>query len=167
MCLGIAEKFFFLVLLFLLFPAHMIRKPSRKPSPDSSSRLKYAGEVKDLLSNLHARTVIPAMTYVDSRYKDLFTFIEEGEYMFMKKEDKFLLMRSDFWKTAERKNEDYYGIIFPGGMAKSYGKYVSKPLKRLFPGDTTSTFIFKIGFSRKLSNVKELGDDLHSFGPDH
>ena len=26
-----------------------------------------------------ARTVIPAMTYVDSRYKDLFTFIEEGE----------------------------------------------------------------------------------------
>ena len=55
MCLGIAEKFFFLVLLFLLFPAHMVRKPSRKPSPDSSSRLKYAGEVKDLLSNLQGK----------------------------------------------------------------------------------------------------------------
>ena len=144
----------------------MVRKPSRKPSPDSS-RVNYAGkEAKDLLTNLHARTVIPAMTYVDSRYKDLFTFIEEGEYTLMKKEDKFLLMGSDFWKTAERKNEDYYGIMFPEPMAKSYGKYVSKALKRLFPGDTTSTFIFKIGFSRKLSNVQNLGYDLHSFGPD-
>lgn len=146
----------------------MVRKPSRKPSPDSSSRPEYAGkEAKDLLSHLHTRTVIPAMTHVDSRYKDLFTFIEEGEYTLMKKEDKFFLMQSDFWKTAERKNADYYGIIFPESMAKSYGKYVSEPLRRLFPGDTTSTFIFKIGFSRKLSNVEELGYDLHSFGPDH
>lgn len=146
----------------------MVRKPSRKPSPDSSSRLEYAGkEAKDLLSHLHTRTVIPAMTHVDSRYKDLFTFIEEGEYTLMKNEDKFFLMQSDFWKTAERKNEDYYGIIFPQPMARSYGKYVSKPLKRLFPGDTTSTFIFKIGFSRKLSNVQDLGYDLHSFGPDN
>lgn len=146
----------------------MVRKPSHKPFPESPSRLKYAGkEAKDLLHDLHARTVIPAMTYVDSRYKDLFTFIEEGEYTFMKKEDKFFLIQSDFWKTAERKNEEYYGIVFSGRMAKSYGKYVSKPLKRLFPGDTTSTFIFKLGFSGKLSNVKELGYNLHSFGPDH
>ena len=109
--------------------------------------------VMETINDLHIKTVIPAMQTIDSRYKDLFTFVEEGEYTFMKRGDKFCLIQSDFWKNAERKNEEYYGISFPENMGKSYGKYLSRYLKRLFPNDTISTFKFKVVFSGNVPSI--------------
>lgn len=109
--------------------------------------------VLEAINDLHRKTVIPAMGTVDSRYKDLFTLVQEWEYTFMKCGDKFRLVQSDFWKTAERKDEDYYGISFPDKLSNSYGKYLSRRLKRLFPNDTLSTFKFKVVSAGNIPSI--------------